>query len=94
MINCAHTSHFAHIFEDQEGKDYIKRIGGLKPNGSKKSHEELNNSDTLDTGDPEEFGRLLVELHQKAGPHLNILSGCCGTDMRHLVETIKCLKKK
>ena len=94
MINCAHTTHFEHIFEDKEGKDYLKRIGGLKPNGSKKSHEELNNSSTLDTGNPEEFGRLLVELQKKAGSNLRFLSGCCGTDMRHLKETIKCLKKK
>ena len=62
MINCSHASHFAHIFDDPEGKEYIKRIRGVKPNGSKKSHKELNNSTTLDTGDPEEFGRLLSNL--------------------------------
>ena len=90
MINCSHASHFAHIFDDPEGKEYIKRIRGVKPNGSKKSHKELNNSTTLDTGDPEEFGRLLSNLHKKSGLHLNILSGCCGTDTRHLKETIKC----
>ena len=94
MINCAHTTHFEHIFEEEEGKDYIKRIGGLKPNGSKKSHAELNNSSTLDIGDPKEFGRLLVELKHKAGPQLNWLSGCCGTTFDHMNETIKCLKNK
>ena len=94
MINCSHTTHFAKMFEEDKGQEYIKRICGLKPNASRKSHEELNNSDTLDNGDPEEFGRLLVELHQKAGKHLNWLSGCCGTDMRHLKETIKCLAKE
>ena len=94
MVNCSHATHFAHIFDDQEGKEYIKRIRGLKPNGSKKSHKELNNSSTLDTGDPEEFGRLLVEIRQKAGPHLNMLAGCCGTDIRHLKETIKLLKSE
>ena len=94
MINCAHTTHFEHIFDDKEGDDCIKRIGALKPNGSKKSHEELNNGDTLDTGDPEEFGRLLVELKQKAGSQLNALSGCCGTNINHMKETIKCLKNQ
>ena len=96
MINCAHTTHFASIFDDDtdDGKQYLKRICGLKPNGSKKSHDELNNSDTLDSGDPEEFGKLLAELKQKAGPHLNVLSGCCGTDIRHLKQTVANLIKK
>ena len=92
MINCSHATHFAHIFDEGQGTEYIKRIHGLKPNGSKKSHKELNNSTTLDTGDPQEFGRILGELHKKAGSHLNVLSGCCGTDTRHLQETIKYLK--
>ena len=77
MINCSHTTHFDHIFDDEEGKEYINRIGALKPNGSRKSQDELNNSTTLDTGDPEEFGQLLANLKRKAGPQLNFLSGCC-----------------
>ena len=85
--------HFDHIFDDVEGQSYIKRIGALKPNGSKKSQAELNNSNTLDTGDHEEFGQLLVALKKKAGPQVNYLSGCCGTDIRHFKETIKHLKK-
>ena len=93
MINCSHHTHFGHIFDDTEGTEYIQRIRGLKPNGSKKSHRELNNSTTLDTGNPEEFGQLLVDLCKKAGSQLNILSGCCGTDTRHLKETIKYLKE-
>ena len=93
MINCAHTTHFAHIFEDSEGQEYIKRIGGLRPNGSRKSHEELNSCPTLDTGDPEEFGKLLVELKQNVGSQLNVLGGCCGTDIKHIREIIETLKK-
>ena len=93
MINCSHIIHFEHIFDDKDGQEYIKRIGALKPNGSKKSQAELNNSKTLDTGDHEEFGQLVVNLKRKAGPQLNYLSGCCGTDIRHFREIIKCLKK-
>ena len=94
MINCSHTTHFGRVFEEDEGNEQIKRIGGLKPNASRKSHKELNNSDTLDDGNPEEFGKLLVELYQKAGKQANCLSGCCGTDIRHLKETIKYLGKQ
>ena len=93
MINCAHITHFAHIFDEEDGKEYAQRIVALKPNGSKKSHEELNNSSTLDTGDHVEFGELLAK-YKKACPNMNWISGCCGTDMRHLIETIKCLKKE
>ena len=94
MINCSHTTHFESIFDEDEGREYIQRIGGLKPNASRKSHKELNNSDTLDDGNPEEFGRMLTELYQKAGLQCNCLSGCCGTDIRHFKETIKCLNKQ
>ena len=94
MINCSHTTHFRNIFDDQTEKGgYLKRIRSLKPNGSKKSHKELNNSSCLDTGDPEEFGHLLNDLRRKASSHLNILSGCCGTDTRHLKEMVKQLKE-
>ena len=94
MINCSHARHFAHIFDDEEGLKYMKRIRSLMPNGSQKSHRELNNSTTLDTGDPEQFDRLLCELRVRSKCRINILSGCCGTDTRHLKETIKCLKGK
>ena len=95
MINCSHPTHFGDIFNDPtDDKNHLKRIRGLKPNGSKKSHRELNNSKSLDSGEPENFGYLLANLRHKVGPQLNILSGCCGTDTRHLMETIKELKAK
>ena len=93
MINCSHITHFSNIFEEEEGGEFIKRIGGIKTNGSKKSKLELNECSTLDTGDPVEFGELMAKLQLKAGPQLNWLSGCCGTDIRHLKETIKYLKR-
>merc|ERR1712080_779083 len=74
MINCSHVTHFEHIFNDEEGQEYIKRIRALKPNGSKKSQAELNNSKSLDSGDHEEFRQLLADLKRKAGPQLNYLS--------------------
>ena len=94
MINCSHITHFAHIFEEEDGQKYINRIGALKTNGSKKTQDELNDCNTLDTGDPIEFGELMTKYQRKAGPQLNWLSGCCGTDIRHLREIIKCLKRK
>ena len=43
------------------------------------SYVELNESETLDEGDPVAFGRQHHELMGRL-KHLNVLGGCCGTD--------------
>jgi homocysteine S-methyltransferase len=84
MINCAHPSHFAPLFEGSES--WMHRIGGLRANASRRSHAELDASEDLDAGDPQElaedYRRLLARL-----PRVTVLGGCCGTDLRH-VEAI------
>lgn len=84
MINCAHPSHFAHVLA--EGGAFVGRIRGLRANASRMSHAELNDSPTLDIGDPAELGVDYARL-RKSATRLNILGGCCGTDLRH-VEAI------
>jgi len=81
MINCAHPTHFGHLFE--EGGTWLERIKGLRGNASCLSHAELDQSTSLDDGDPEAFGRQLSEL-LALSPHLTVLGGCCGTDHRHI----------
>ncbi len=81
MINCAHPSHFRHLFNRQE--PWVQRLRGVRGNASKMSHEELDNAETLDDGNPLEFGAEVVEMHQLL-PALNVLGGCCGTDHRHI----------
>jgi S-methylmethionine-dependent homocysteine/selenocysteine methylase len=83
MINCAHPTHFDKTLT---GGTWVQRIRGIRANASKRSHQELNNSPDLDSGDPIELGnqyRNLVRRH----PQINVLGGCCGTDHRH-VEAI------
>jgi S-methylmethionine-dependent homocysteine/selenocysteine methylase len=84
MINCAHPTHFASTLVADEA--WLERIRGLRANASTKSHAELNESDTLDDGNPEELGNQYRELKAKL-KNLNVLGGCCGTDDRH-VEAI------
>lgn len=84
MINCAHPTHFANTLV--AGEPWIERIRGIRANASTKSHTELNESETLDDGNPAELGRQYRELLNKF-PHFNVLGGCCGTDDRH-VEAI------
>lgn len=84
MINCAHPSHFTHILTDVMPRGRLK---GLVMNASSLSHAELDCSTNLDNGNPMEFGqsvRRLCEIY----PQLNVIGGCCGTDMRHLREML------
>jgi homocysteine S-methyltransferase len=50
------------------------------------SHAELDESETLDDGNPAELGAQYHALRQRLCK-LNVLGGCCGTDHRH-VEAI------
>jgi homocysteine S-methyltransferase len=83
MINCAHPTHFARVLEP--GEYWTERIGALRANSSTKSHAELNESPTLDEGNPVELGGQYQALVAKF-PHFRVLGGCCGTDYRHVRE--------
>jgi homocysteine S-methyltransferase len=80
MINCAHPTHFEDAL--QAGEPWTERIHGVRANASAKSHAELDESTSLDSGDPVDLGRRYVAL-RNAFPRLRILGGCCGTDHRH-----------
>jgi homocysteine S-methyltransferase len=82
MINCAHPTHFEQALSANE--PWMKRLFGVKANASTKSHAELDESETLDSGDPIDLGRRYRKLRETY-PGLRILGGCCGTDDRHIV---------
>ena len=84
MINCAHPTHFTDVLKT--GEAWVDRIRGLRANASKMSHAELNESETLDDGNPVELGNQYREWRAQF-PQIPILGGCCGTDDRH-VEAI------
>ncbi|MFF0948656.1 homocysteine S-methyltransferase family protein [Rhizobium leguminosarum] len=81
MINCAHPTHFETALDP--GSAWVKRISGIRANASTMSHEQLDNSETLDAGDPEDLGRRYRKLIDRM-PALRVLGGCCGTDHRHV----------
>lgn len=83
MINCAHPSHFARILEP--GAQRTGRIRAVRSNGSRKSHAELDAATELDPGNPIDFGREHADLRSRF-PHMTILGGCCGTDLRHIEQ--------
>lgn len=81
MINCAHPGHFEHVLTGS-GR-WLERIRGIRANASCKSHAELDESDTLDDGNPEELSQQYRAL-QNLLPNLTVVGGCCGTDHRHV----------
>jgi homocysteine S-methyltransferase len=80
-INCAHPSHFLGVLDAGEG--WTDRIKMIRANASRCSHAELDEAETLDDGDPTELGREYAEIRERF-PHINVLGGCCGTDVRHM----------
>lgn len=80
-INCAHPTHFTSVLRTDE--DWVGRIGWLRTNASAMSHEELDNAEELDDGDPAELAAQHRELFSLL-PGLRVVGGCCGTDHRHV----------
>ena len=81
MINCAHPTHFEHLFRG--AGDWTLRIGGLRANASMLSHAELDEMTELDEGDPPDLAARYLALRSDL-PALQVIGGCCGTDDRHV----------
>ena len=81
MINCAHPSHFEGVLDRESG--WVSRISGVRANASRMSHQELDNAEELDAGNPRELGQNYQDLG-KLLPNLAVMGGCCGTDHRHI----------
>jgi homocysteine S-methyltransferase len=82
FVNCAHPTHVAHALDDGA---WQQRIGGLRVNASTMSHEELDAAEELDAGDPARLAADQLPL-LAAFPNVEVLGGCCGTDVRHVAE--------
>ena len=83
MVNCAHPAHFTEVLADGDG--WLERLLGVRANASMRSHEELDEAEDLDDGDPVDLGARHRELARRL-PHLRVVGGCCGTDHRHVAE--------
>ena len=81
LLNCAHPSHMAQALRGDDS--WAPRVTGLRVNASRQSHAELDTAEQLDEGD---LGDLVREHERLAArlPNLDIVGGCCGTDVRHV----------
>lgn len=85
MINCAHPDHFATVLENAP---WMARVKGNVANASRCSHDELDEAEEPDDGDPNELSEQLSNIRRQF-PHIRVLGGCCGTDMRHMTRIAK-----
>ena len=83
MVNCAHPEHIEAAVEP--GAAWLERVQAVRVNASLQSHAELDACDVLDDGDPVALAQQVVALRKQL-PRLQILGGCCGTDVRHIRE--------
>lgn len=79
MVNCAHPS-FLH---PQKLSSVIgSRLIGFQGNASSLDHCDLDNADEWKIDSISEWGELMLNFNKGYG--VQILGGCCGTDMGHL----------
>ena len=81
MINCAHPTHFATVLDPAAA--WTARIRGVRANASRCSHAELDAMTELDMGDIADLAARHRTLRDQF-PTINVLGGCCGTDLRHV----------
>ena len=84
LVNCVHPTvlHNALKSESLNLQLIKERLPGIQANTSRKTPEELDGLNTLDSEDAEVFAEEMMKLHTGYG--LKILGGCCGTDDSHI----------
>lgn len=94
MVNCAHPDHFpTGLGSSRLGEEeWVQRVQGLRCNASRMSHAELDASETLDDGNPDEFAEGYASVRASL-PRLTVFGGCCGSDLRHVTAVSRLLVK-
>ncbi|MGD8428008.1 MAG: homocysteine S-methyltransferase family protein [Balneolaceae bacterium] len=91
MINCAHPKHFTKTL--QKAGNWKNRLQAIRANASAKSHAELDQSLTLDSGDKCMLANEYLEI-ERILPNLKVAGGCCGTDHNHIAKICEVLSNK
>lgn len=79
MVNCAHPSF---LCPQNQSQEVFGRLIGFQANASSLDHCELENASQLQADSLDDWGTKMLELNETYG--VQILGGCCGTDIKHL----------
>lgn len=84
QVNCAHPTHLAPTLHAARGtgQPWLSRIQAFRANASALSHQELDESETLDAGDLPDLAARVAQMREAFD--LRIVGGCCGTDAAHM----------
>lgn len=91
LINRTHPTHFKSKLGESGG--FLGRLRGLRTNASYMCHEELDNAEVLDIGNPAQIGRQHAALLDR-NTHINILGGWCGNAHRRIEEISKASREQ
>jgi len=78
-VNCCYP---AFLQSSELSVDAAKRILSIQANASSLTHDELNESSSLQSDPVDDWKRCMLDLHQTIG--IQMLGGCCGTTGEHL----------
>lgn len=94
MTNCIHPSLVkeALLQPFNQTEAVRSRFLGIQGNASPLSYDQLDQSPELKTSPPEEYAQSMLELKKVSS--IRIFGGCCGTDGRHLTQTMKLLSEE
>ena len=94
MTNCIHPSLVMEaLLQPFNQTETVRgRFLGIQGNASPLSYEQLDQSPELKTSPPEEYAQSMLELKKVSS--IRIFGGCCGTDGRHLTQTMKLLSQE
>ena len=81
LVNCAHPGHVAAALD--HGDSWTEKVTGLRVNASRQSHAQLDEAEELDEGDVTDLVLEHRRLEERL-PRLEVVGGCCGTDVRHV----------
>lgn len=91
MTNCIHPSLVkeALLQSFNQTETVRRRFLGIQGNASPLDYDQLDQSPELKTSAPNDYAQSMLEL--KKCSSIRIFGGCCGTDGRHLTETMRLL---
>ena len=84
MINCSHPS-FLKV--EKQSAYVFDRLIGYQANASSKNHNELEDNNTLQVDNIDEWAELMASFKKEYG--IKILGGCCGTNSKHLENIVQ-----